>query len=164
VLRLGEESLIADLKIEGLEMPTVQECLDQKPKRIISVSSTDSVFKALELMKSNRVRAILVIDEERLVGIVSQGDCAIRAYLRGLNINSTPVSDIMTKVPLTVKPSDSKDQCMAIISSRGIRHIPVVDRNKVIGIVSVGDLVKETISQLSQNASFLETFIKGHSG
>ena len=164
MLRLGEESLIADLKIEGLEMPTVQECLDQKPKRIISVSSTDSVFKALELMKSNRVRAILVIDEERLVGIVSQGDCAIRAYLRGLNINSTPVSDIMTKAPLTVKPSDSKDQCMAIISSRGIRHIPVVDRNKVIGIVSVGDLVKETISQLSQNASFLETFIKGHSG
>ena len=102
MLRLGEESLIADLKIEGLEMPTVQECLDQKPKRIISVSSTDSVFKALELMKSNRVRAILVIDEERLVGIVSQGDCAIRAYLRGLNINSTPVSDIMTKEPLTV--------------------------------------------------------------
>jgi len=145
-------------------MPTVQECLDQKPKRIISVSSTDSVFKALELMKSNRVRAILVIDEERLVGIVSQGDCAIRAYLRGLNINSTPVSDIMTKEPLTVKPSDSMDHCMAIISSRSIRHIPVVDRNKVIGIVSVGDVVKETMSQLSQNASFLETFIKGHSG
>ena len=164
MLRLGEESLIADLKIEGLEMPTVQECLDQKPKRIISVSSTDSVFKALELMKSNRVRAILVIDEERLVGIVSQGDCAIRAYLRGLNINSTPVSDIMTKEPLTVKPSDSMDHCMAIISSRGIRHIPAVDRNKVIGIVSVGDVVKETMSQLSQNASFLETFIKGHSG
>ncbi len=144
-------------------MSTVQECLDQKPKRIISVSSTDSVFKALELMKTNRVRAILVMDQERLVGIVSQGDCAIRAYLRGLNINSTPVTDIMTKEPLTVKPTDSMDHCMGIISSRGIRHIPVLDQNQVIGIVSVGDVVKETMSQLTQNASFLETFIKGHS-
>ncbi len=163
MLRLGEESVIVYLKIKGLVMSTVQECLNQKPKRIISVSSTDSVFKALELMKSNRVRAILVMDEGHLLGIVSQGDCAIRAYLRGLNINSTPVAEIMTKEPLTVKPTDTMDHCMAIISSRGIRHIPVVDQNQVIGIVSVGDVVKETMSQLSQNASFLETYIKGHS-
>ncbi len=163
MLCLGEESLIVDLKIEGLVMSTVQECLNQKPKRIISVSSTDSVFKALDLMKTYRVRAILVIDDGRLVGIVSQGDCAIRAYLRGLDIKSTSVSDIMTKEPLTVKPLDTMDHCMAIISSRGIRHIPVVDQNQVIGIVSVGDVVKETMSQLSQNASFLETYIKGHS-
>lgn len=144
-------------------MITVQECLDQKPNRTISLRSSDSVFKALELMKANRVRAILVIDDDQLVGIVSQGDCAIRAYLKGLNINNTPLSEIMTKSPLSVKPTDSIDHCMAIISSRGIRHLPVVDQSKVIGIVSVGDVVKQTMNQLSQNASFLETFIRGHS-
>ena len=72
-------------------MSTVQECLDQKPKRIISIASGESVFNALELMKTNRVRAILVVDEDLLVGIVSQGDCAIRAYLKGLDIVKTPV-------------------------------------------------------------------------
>jgi len=144
-------------------MITVQECLNQKPKRTITLRSSDSVFKALDLMKANRVRAIMVIDDDQLVGIVSQGDCAIRAYLKGLNIHNTPLSEIMTKSPLSVKPTDSIDHCMAIISSRGIRHLPVVDQSKVVGIVSVGDVVKQTMNQLSQNASFLETFIRGHS-
>ncbi len=144
-------------------MSTVQECLQQKPKRIISIASGESVFKALELMKTNRIRAILVMDADSLVGIVSQGDCAIRAYLKGLDISETPVSKIMTSNPLTVKPSDSIDHCMAIISSKGIRHLPVVSNNHVLGVVSVGDVVKHTMAQLKENASFLETYIKGHS-
>jgi len=144
-------------------MSTVQECLDQKPMRIISIASRESVFNALELMKKNRVRAILVMDADVLVGIVSQGDCAIRAYLKGLDIAKTPVSQIMTSNPLTVKPSDSIDYCMTIISSKGIRHLPVVSNNHVLGIVSVGDVVKQMMTQLRQNASFLETYIKGHS-
>lgn len=144
-------------------MSTVQECLEQKPKRIVSITPEESVFKALELMKNNRIRAILVMDKDSLVGIVSQGDCAIRAYLKSLDIAKTSVAQIMTSNPLTVKPTDTIDHCMAIISSRGIRHLPVVSNNQVLGVVSVGDVVKQMMAQLSQNASFLETYIKGHS-
>ena len=143
-------------------MSTVKACLSQKPQRIISVSSSDSVHLALELMKENRVRAILVIDQGKLVGIVSQGDCAIRTLLPGLDAKVTPVSQIMTPQPTSVKPGDPMELCMGIMASRGIRHLPVVAHDQVMGVVSIGDVVKEMMSDLSEHVSFLETYIKGH--
>ncbi len=143
-------------------MSTVKECLSKKPQRIISVTSNDHVRQALELMKSNRVRAILVIDQGKLAGIVSQGDCAIRTLLPGLDANTTPVSQIMTANPTTVKPGDPMELCMGIMASRGIRHLPVVHQDQVMGVISIGDVVKEMMSDLSEHVSFLETYIKGH--
>lgn len=144
-------------------MSTVKDCLSQKPQRIISVSPTDMIQDALQLMKENRVRSILVIEGERLVGIVSQGDCAIRAFLPGLDARSTPVSVIMTADPLTVKLGDPMDLCMGVMATRGIRHLPVVSGGQVLGIVSIGDVVKQMMGELSTHVSFLETYIKGHS-
>ena len=144
-------------------MSTVKDCLSQKPQRIISVASTDTVYQALHLMKENRVRAILVIDAGRLVGIVSQGDCAIRAFLPGLDAQTTPVSTIMTANPLTVKLGDPMDVCMGVMATRGIRHLPVVSGDQVLGIVSIGDVVKQMMNELGEHVSFLETYIKGHS-
>ena len=144
-------------------MSTVKNCLAHKPQRIICVKSTDTVQAALELMKSNRVRAILVIDDERLVGIVSQGDCAIRAFLPGHDARSTPVSTIMTANPQTVKLGDPMDVCMGLMATRGFRHLPVLAGEKVVGVISIGDVVKEMMGQLSEHVSFLETYIKGHS-
>jgi CBS domain-containing protein len=144
-------------------MSTVKACLSLKPQRIIQVSSTDTVHKALELMKANRVRAILVIDADKLVGIVSQGDCAIRAFLAGLDAKTTPVSTIMTANPLTVKPGDPMELCMGVMATKGIRHLPVVAQDQVVGIVSIGDVVKQMMSDLGEHVSFLETYIKGHS-
>jgi len=144
-------------------MKTVKDCLAQKPQRIISVSSKDTIHVALGLMKEHRVRAILVMDSDRLKGILSQGDCAIRALLPGKDAKTTRVSEIMTRDPITVKLGDPMEVCMGLMATRSIRHLPVLGGDKVIGVVSIGDVVKEMMSDLSQHVSFLETYIKGHS-
>jgi len=144
-------------------MKTVKDCLAQKPQRIISVSSKDTIHVALGLMKEHRVRAILVMDYDRLKGILSQGDCAIRALLPGKDAKTTRVSEIMTRDPITVKLGDPMEVCMGLMATRSIRHLPVLGGDKVIGVVSIGDVVKEMMSDLSQHVSFLETYIKGHS-
>jgi CBS domain-containing protein len=145
-------------------MDTVKDCLAKKPTRVISVASSDTVKAALEQMKSNRVRAILVIDDGKLLGIVSQGDCAIRALLPGKDASSTRVAEIMTPDPMTVKLGDPMEHCMGLMVNRGFRHLPVLGGNKVVGIISIGDVVKDMMGKLSEHVSFLETYIKGHSG
>ena len=144
-------------------MSTVKACLAQKSQQLIQVASGDTVYQALELMKNHRVRAILVIDQGRLVGIVSQGDCAIRAFLAGRDAKTTKVSEIMTANPMTVKPGDPMELCMGVMATRGIRHLPVVAQNQVVGVVSIGDVVKQMMNDLGEHVSFLETYIKGHS-
>jgi len=144
-------------------MKTVQNCLTQKPQRVISVTSEDTIHHTLELMKKERVRAILVIDNDRLAGIVSQGDCAIRVLLPGKDARETLVSEIMSPNPISVKPGDPMEMCMGLMSSRGIRHLPVVAGENVIGVISIGDVVKEMMTELGEHVSFLETYIKGHS-
>ena len=144
-------------------MSTIKDCLAQKPQRIISVLSSDTVHAALSAMKENRVRAVLVIDSGRLTGIVSQGDCAIRAFLPGLDARTTLVSSVMTANPVTVKLGDPMDVCMGLMASRGFRHLPVMAQDQVVGVVSIGDVVKQMMGELSQHVSFLETYIKGHS-
>ena len=143
-------------------MTTVKQCIDLKNRDIISVSSTDSVEDALKLMRDKRVRAILVIDAEKLVGIVSQGDCAIKVLLPHRDPRGTRISEIMTANPITVTPTNSLDECIAIMVHRHIRHLPVMDQNKVIGVVSIGDLVKNVIELQGNQIKFLETYIKGH--
>ena len=143
-------------------MTTVKNCLDQKPNRIISVRPDDKVVAALALMRDNRVRAMLVLDEGSLVGIVTQGDCAIKVLLPGLDAKATFISDVMTANPMTVKLADPLEACMGLMVERTIRHLPVMDAGKVVGVVSIGDIVKDYIRQMSQQIGFLETYIKGH--
>ena len=113
-------------------------------------------------MRDKRVRAILVIDDEQLVGIVSQGDCAIKVLLPHRDPKLTPISDIMSSNPFTVALSNSLDECMAIMVHKHIRHLPVIDQKKVIGVVSIGDIVKNVIELQASQIKFLETYIKGH--
>lgn len=143
-------------------MPTVRNCLDQKPGRIISVRSDAKVVDALRLMRDNRVRAVLVIDDERLTGIVTQGDCAIKVLLPGGDARQVMVSEVMTRNPLTVKPGDPVQACMGLMAARNFRHLPVLDGDRVVGVVSIGDVVKDHIRQMGQQINFLETYIKGH--
>jgi CBS domain-containing protein len=143
-------------------MTTVKRIIQQKPELLFSVKSTDSVEMVLLLMRDNRVRSILVIDEGSLVGIVSQGDCAIKVLLPYDNPKQISVAKIMTANPLTVRLTNTLDECMAIMVHKHIRHLPVVENNQVIGVVSVGDLVKSTIEAQSSQIKFLETYIKGH--
>ena len=143
-------------------MPTVKHCLEQKPRAIHSVKSTDTVHTALLHMRENRVRAMLVIDDGHLAGIISQGDCAIKVLLPGLDAKLTIVGNVMTANPITVAPADDLDHCMGIMASRHIRHLPVEDGGQVVGVVSVGDIVKNVIEQQGDQIKYLETYIRGH--
>ena len=143
-------------------MTTVKQCIAQKSSTIFSVNSSDPVEKVLILMRDHRVRAIPVMDDGNLVGIVSQGDCAIKVLLPFNNPKQVPVSKIMTVNPLTVSPSNSLEECMAIMVHKHIRHLPVLEGKKVVGIVSVGDIVKNLMEHQGDQIKFLETYIKGH--
>ncbi len=143
-------------------MTTVKKIIDQKAGTIFSVRTTDPVENVLKIMRDFRVRAVLVIDDNELKGIVSQGDCAIKVLLPHLNPTQVVVSKIMTPNPLTVSLSNLLEECMAIMVHKHIRHLPVMEKNQVVGVISVGDLVKNIIELQGNQIKFLETYIKGH--
>ena len=145
-------------------MVTVKNCLAHKTNTIISVVPGSPVIKTLELMRDHKVRSVLVIENDQLCGIVSQGDCAIKVLLKGLDANQVAAQEIMTKNPITVALNDSLDQCMGVMVAKHIRHLPVVDAGNVVGIISIGDVVKHIIEQQGTQINFLETYIKGHGG
>ena len=140
-------------------MNTVQDALAQKRGALIHVRSGDMVVEALRQMRDNRVRSVLVIDDDVLVGIITQGDCAIKVLLPGLDAKQTPVRQVMTANPVTVQPDDRLEGCMTMMAARGFRHLPVVDAGKVVGVISIGDVVKEIIRYLERNVGDLMGYI-----
>jgi CBS domain-containing protein len=140
-------------------MKTVKSVLAQKSGTLVHVRSGDMLVEALIKMRDNRVRSVLVIDDDILVGVVTQGDCAIRVLLPGLDAKQTPVSQVMTRNPATVKPADPLEGCMAMMAARGFRHLPVMDAGKVVGVISIGDVVKDVIRDLELNVGDLTRYI-----
>ena len=140
-------------------MNTVKDALAQKSAALIHVRSGDMVVEALRQMRDKRVRSVLVIDGDVLVGIVTQGDCAIKVLLPGLDAKQTRVDQVMTAKPTTVRPDDPLDGCMALMAARGFRHLPVLDAGKVVGVISVGDVVKNIIRDLEHNMDDLMGYI-----
>jgi CBS domain-containing protein len=143
-------------------MATVQHCLQSKPARLVTVRPDDFVVQALQQMRDNRVRAVLVVDDGGLRGIVTQGDCAIKVLLPGKDATATRVSEAMTADPMTVKPSDPLEACMGLMANRGFRHLPVLEGGRLVGVISVGDVVKDQVRRMGEQIGFLETYIKGH--
>src|ERR1700757_1613033 len=148
----------ADRAHERNSMNTVKDALAQKSGALIHVRSGDMVIEALRQMRDNRVRSVLVIDDV-LVGIVTQGDCAIKVLLPGLDAKQTPVGQGMTGNPVTVKLDDRLEGCMAMMAARGFRHPPVLDAGKVVGVISIGDVVKDIIRDLEHNVDDLMGYI-----
>ena len=140
-------------------MNTVQSALAQKSGTLIHVRSDDMVVKALLQMRDNRVRSVLVIDDGALVGIVTQGDCAIKVLLPGLDAKQTVVSQVMTRNPMTVKLGDPLESCMSLMAAKGFRHLPVLEEGKVVGVISIGDVVKDIIRDLQHNVGDLMGYI-----
>ncbi len=140
-------------------MNTVKDTLAQKSGVLIHVRSGDMVVEVLHKMRNNRVRSVLVIDDDVLVGIVTQGDCAIKVLLPGLDAKQTPVGQVMTRDPVTVKPDDQVKDCMTMMAARGFRHLPVLDAGKVVGVISIGDVVKDIIRNLEHNVGDLMGYI-----
>ncbi|MCB1509777.1 MAG: CBS domain-containing protein [Hyphomicrobiaceae bacterium] len=140
-------------------MSTVRDALARKNGTLVHVRSDDMIVEALRQMRDNRVRSVLVIDGDTLVGIVTQGDCAIKVLLPGLDAKQTSVGQVMTRNPVTVKPDNPVEGCMAIMTTRGFRHLPVLDAGKVVGVISIGDVVKDTIQKLQLNVDDLMSYI-----
>ena len=140
-------------------MSTVKSALAQKSGALIHARSSDMVVEALRQMRYSRVRSVLVVDDDVLVGIVTQGDCAIKVLLPGLDAKQTPVGQVMTGNPVTVKPDDPLKDCMAMMAERGFRHLPVLDAGKVVGVISIGDVVKNIIRDLEHNVGDLMGYI-----
>jgi CBS domain-containing protein len=141
---------------------TVESCLKLKAQTLVFTTPDAKVVTALEMMRDKRVRAVLVIEDNKLKGIVTQGDCAIKVLLPGLDATKTLIKDIMTANPMTVKPADPLEACMGLMAARNFRHLPVTDGDRVVGVISIGDVVKDNIRNMGHQIEFLETYIKGH--
>jgi CBS domain-containing protein len=143
-------------------MKTLKQLLANKNRPLAVVAPGDSVFHALTVMSKNNVGALLVLDGEQLVGLFSERDYARKIILQGKTSKETLVSEIMSDKVAYVTPSSTLDECMALMTEKHFRHLPVLDeKNSVVGMVSIGDLVKETISSQQFLIAELERYIAG---
>ncbi len=144
-------------------MLSVKNLLEGKPKGMLySVTPDHMVIEALELMAQKNIGAVVVMDGERLAGIFSERDYARKGIIQGRKAKSTPVTEVMTANVFTVTPEMSIDDCMNLFSSKRIRHLPVVKDGKVVGLLSIGDIVNAIIQEQTTHIEFLEQYITRH--
>lgn len=142
-------------------MNAVKDILRSKGHEIWFVHPDSTVFDAVKLMAEKGIGSLLVMDDGKLVGIVTERDYARKMILEGKASRETPVKDIMTKQVLCVTPERTLDECMALMTDKRARHLPVVENKKVIGVISIGDLVKAVISEQKILIDQLQNYISG---
>ena len=143
-------------------MKTIKQLLDTKKyKEVISIAPHRPVFDALVVLAEYKIGALVVLEGEKLAGIFSERDYAREVILQGKSSKTTPISDVMTTEVVTAKLTDTIEQAMTVMSEMRIRHLPVVDNGKVIGMLSIGDVVKETIDYQHRLIKQLESYITG---
>ena len=142
-------------------MKLVQQLLDRKGDEVISIVQDASVFDAIKLMADRAVGSLLVMDGDELKGIVTERDYARKVIIQGRSSESTPVADIMTTELVTASPTQSVNDCMTLMSERRIRHLPVVIDGKVVGLISIGDLVQAIILDQKEEIEQLGSYISG---
>lgn len=140
-------------------MRTVRQLLEAKSPTIHAIRPEAPVLDAIRLMAEARIGAVLVMDGPRLVGILSERDYARKVVLQGRSSSDTPVSEIMTSNVLTTWSLDTSDRCMQTMTEHRIRHLPVIDGDEVVGIVSIGDLVKAVIEDQQAELDSLQRYI-----
>ena len=142
-------------------MTTVQQLLGEKGDEVWSVRPDETVFNAIRQMAERNVGSLLVMDGDRLVGIETERHYARHVILKGRTSPATPVAQIMETSIVCARPSQSVEECMALMTTKFVRHLPVIDDGRVIGIVSIGDLVKSIISDQKFVIDQLEHYIRG---
>ena len=140
---------------------TIDAILSQKSSDIFSVSPDATVFEAVEMMDQKNVGALLVMSGEKLLGIISERDYTRKVMLRGKKSRETKVSEIMSSDLTVVPPNEPVEKCLRFMTEKRIRHLPVMEGEKVRGVVSIGDLVKWVISCQSATIAHLESYIAG---
>lgn len=142
-------------------MKTVRQLIDAKGGAIVSVAPATNVFDALKLMAEREIGAVLVLEGGRVAGIMSERDYARKVILKGKSSQETPVREIMTERVVYARPEHTVAECMALMTDKRIRHLPVMDDGRLLGVVSIGDLVKEMISEQEFIIRQLEGYIHG---
>ncbi|HLU05348.1 MAG TPA: CBS domain-containing protein [Woeseiaceae bacterium] len=142
-------------------MKLVCHLLDSKGRDIVSIAPDASVLDAIRLMSDRGIGALVVMDGDSLAGILTERDYARKVILKGRASDATEVREIMTTDVITTTSSESVDKCMNTVTEKRIRHLPVVDEGRLIGIISIGDLVKAIISDQQQAIEQLEHYISG---
>lgn len=140
-------------------MKLVRHILNSKGNEIWHITSEDSVLDAIKLMAEKKIGALLVMDNDNLSGIISERDYARKVILQGKSSRETPVKEIMSAEVVITNPAETVEKCMSLMTDNRIRHLPVVENGKVIGVLSIGDLVKAIIAEQQFQIEQLESYI-----
>jgi CBS domain-containing protein len=140
-------------------MKSIRQLLQDKSGGLCTIGPDATVFDALKVMAEKNIGALLVVKHDKLVGIVSERDYARKVILLGKSSRDTPVKEIMTERAVCVQPDNTVEECMALMTDKHVRHLPVIENEKLIGVLSIGDLVKETISEQQFVIKQLESYI-----
>lgn len=143
-------------------MTTVTQILKSKRDQAVhTIAPVASVFDALKLMADRNIGALVVVEAEKIVGILTERDYARKVILMARSSKETPVRDIMTSQVVFVRPGQTSEECMALMTENRVRHLPVMDKGRMVGLVSIGDLVKDVISEQKFIIEQLEHYIAG---
>jgi CBS domain-containing protein len=140
---------------------TIRTILSHKSGKVFSISPDATVLEAIEMMEAKNVGALLVMEDERLVGVISERDYTRKVVLRGKRSRETKVAEIMSTNLTVTHPREPVENCLRLMTDKHIRHLPVLDDDKVVGVISIGDLVKHVISCQSAAIAHLEHYIHG---
>jgi CBS domain-containing protein len=144
-----------------ITVSTVGEILKSKGGHIWSVTPKHTIYDTLKLMAEKNVGAVLVIDEKSIVGIFSERDFARNFVKRSLRTQETPITEIMTKKVLFISPSQTAEECLSIMTGKHLRHLPVLENDKLVGLISIGDVVKKLIEDQKFSINQLERYVTG---
>jgi CBS domain-containing protein len=140
---------------------TIRAILNRKSGEVFSISPDAMVFQAIQIMDEKNVGALLVMEEDRLIGVISERDYTRKVMLRGKRSRETKVAEIMSSNVTVTHPREPVETCLRLMTDKHIRHLPVVEGDKVVGVISIGDLVKHVISCQSAAIAHLEQYIHG---
>ena len=140
-------------------MKTIRQLLQAKGGTVHAIAPNARVIEGLKLMAEKEIGALVVIDNGKLAGILSERDYARKVILKGKSSHDIPVREIMTEKVVTVEPNQSVEECMALMTSKRVRHLPVTEGERLIGVLSIGDLVKEVIAEQEETIKQLESYI-----
>ena len=142
-------------------MKTVKDVLKAKNRQASSVGPNITVFEAVWLMADEKIGSLLVMEGDKILGIITERDYARKVIIEGKSSREMAVKDIMTTKIVVVKPENTMEECMALMTEKRIRHLPVVENDKVVGIISIGDAVKAVIDDLHLNINTFLSYITG---